>query len=408
MADKKKDKRKRNLEKGITQRADGTYCFRQRLKGEKPICVYAKTLEEIRAKKKVIEENRGQDVSANSGDITLDELAKEYFRENKKIRDTTKRQYMIVYNGRISPYLGQRKINSLRGRDFKFLFEQLYSLNMKRASIERVKTIASRIMKQALSSEYIESISFVNVGWDSFLSNKEPKVKEKVHALTTEEQREFMRYIKQNQRHSWLVPIATILLGTGMRCGECFALTWNDVDFENNEISIDKTLVYYGVNNGKFGFAINPPKTDAGKRTIPMLPEVREAFLQLKNNPLFPPCKAIVDGYTGFVFGNDKQNLYIPYNLNARIRTIIKLYNEEEAKKAEKENRQPLQIKPFSLHCLRHTFATNYCQHENNYKTIQSIMGHSDISITMNTYADSKKEAERKSFKALEGKMFFD
>lgn len=405
MAQKKKDKRNRKLEPGITQRADGTYCFRQRLKGEKPICVYAKTLEEIRAKKKEIEENRGRNVRANSGDMLLDELAKEYFDEKMSIRDTTKTQYAVSYKTKISPYLGGRKINSLQNSDFAQLFKKLSALNLKYKSMEQIKIVATQIMKWGVVNEYIKDYSCVANGWSIFRDRREPVKIEKVHALTTEEQTAVMRFLASDDKYKKIHLIFTVLLGTGMRCGECFALTWDDVNFESEEINVDKTLVYCN-SNGKYEFSLNEPKTESGTRIIPMFPQVKAALLELKNEEIFPPCKTIINGVSGFVFSNYKQEVYIPYNLNTRIKEIVNLCNEEELILAKKENRPPLQVKPFSLHCLRHTFATNYCQLEPNPKTVQAVLGHSDISITFNLYVDAKKENIKESFRTLAEKMF--
>lgn len=402
MAQKKKDKRNRKLEPGITQRKDGRYCYRKTEKGKKPICIYARSLDEIRAKIEKLSKMDWQEENVDSANITLDELAKVYFSKNKKNRSTTKQQYLIVFNKHISPKLGSKKINSLCSKDFRNLFEYLESEGLKRGNMERVKNVAVQIMSQAIAEEILADVSFVHAGWKAYSINIPPKKKEKVHALTMEEQEAFINYIKTKPRHKWLVPIVDVLIGTGMRCGECFALTWDDIDFEKNYIRINKTLVYYGVNDGKYGFAINPPKTDNGKRTIKMQSSVKDALLQLRDNPIFGQCKAVIDGYSGFVFGNDKQNVYIPYNINARLKTIVKTFNEEEKKKAELENRKPLQIKPFSLHCLRHTFATNVCRVTTDYKSVQSYLGHSDITVTMNTYVDATEEGKDKLIRLLE------
>ena len=73
--------------------------------------------------------------------------------------------------------------------------------------------------------------------------------------------------------------------------------------------------------------------------------------------------------------------------------------------KAEKENRDALLLPCFSCHNLRHTFATRYCENENNIKVIQEILGHKDIATTMDVYAEATKDTKIKSFKELEGKI---
>lgn len=80
-------------------------------------------------------------------------------------------------------------------------------------------------------------------------------------------------------------------------------------------------------------------------------------------------------------------------------------YNEAELEKAEKEKREPQLLPPFSCHNLRHTFCTRLCENETNLKIIQDIMGHRDISTTMEIYAEATKEAKAHSFANLNGKL---
>ena len=86
---------------------------------------------------------------------------------------------------------------------------------------------------------------------------------------------------------------------------------------------------------------------------------------------------------TGFIFYNRFGKLHNPSALNRVIKRIYTDYNAEEIVKAAKEGRQPVLIPHFSCHHLRHTFCTRFCEHETNVKVIQSIMGHADITTTM-------------------------
>ena len=81
------------------------------------------------------------------------------------------------------------------------------------------------------------------------------------------------------------------------------------------------------------------------------------------------------------------------------------IHNEQEEKKKKKEKRNPVIIRYFSVHNLRHTFCTRFCENETNIKVIQDIMGHSDISTTMNIYAEATDSKKKESFKNLQGKI---
>ena len=79
--------------------------------------------------------------------------------------------------------------------------------------------------------------------------------------------------------------------------------------------------------------------------------------------------------------------------------------NEWEAERAKKERREPVVVPHFSVHNLRHTFCTRFCENETNIKVIQEIMGHADIGTTMNIYAEATEQKKKESFSNLKGKI---
>ncbi|MBD5162010.1 MAG: tyrosine-type recombinase/integrase [Oscillibacter sp.] len=115
--------------------------------------------------------------------------------------------------------------------------------------------------------------------------------------------------------------------------------------------------------------------------------------------------ESIVDGYTGFIFKNRYGDPMSAHNVNRAIDRICNEYNEEETILADKEGREPFLIRHFSVHNLRHTFCTRFCENESNIKVIQEIMGHADIETTMNIYAEATEQKKKESFANLEGKI---
>ena len=91
--------------------------------------------------------------------------------------------------------------------------------------------------------------------------------------------------------------------------------------------------------------------------------------------------------------------------INRAIKRIIRDSNKEEKILTEKENRKILANRDFSVHNLIHTFCTRFCENESNLKVIQEIMGHSDITTTMNIYAEVTNEKKKEAFCNLEGKI---
>ena len=158
--------------------------------------------------------------------------------------------------------------------------------------------------------------------------------------------------------------------------------------------------------DSKSEFHIVTPKTSAGVRIVPMLDEVKEALQQeWELQKIIGYNESIVDGYTGFIFQNRYGLPLSPHNVNRAIDRICEAYIEDEKAKALSEGREPVLIRHFSAHNLRHTFCTRFCENETNIKVIQDIMGHADIGTTMNIYAEATESKKRESFENLQGKI---
>ena len=170
-------------------------------------------------------------------------------------------------------------------------------------------------------------------------------------------------------------------------------------------IDVNHTLVYYdhrteGSKRGCY-FNVNTTKTPAGRRKVPMLGFVKEAFLMEKERQelLDLHCEATVDGYTDFIFINRFGQPQHQATLNKAIRRIIRDCNDEQLLKDE--NAEVL-LPHFSCHSLRHTFTTRMCEAGVNVKVIQDTLGHKDISTTLNIYTDVTKELRKSEFEGLD------
>ena len=137
-----------------------------------------------------------------------------------------------------------------------------------------------------------------------------------------------------------------------------------------------------------------------------MLAEVKHALLQERLRQMeegFNDC--VIDGYSGFIFSTRYGDVLNPHCVNRAIERICRDYNAEEKQKAKMEKRYPELLPHFSCHNLRHTFCTRFCENERDLKVIQEIMGHADITTTMNVYNEATKEKRVASFANLEGKI---
>jgi integrase len=419
MAEKRKDSRGRNLRDGEDQMKDGRYRYRYNDKDGKRQAVYSWRLVPtdkapagkreglcLRDKEEAIEkDNRDGIDGKKAAAITLNDMFELYMAGKHELKQSTRTNYQYMYKNYVHDSLGLKKIGNIKYSDVKRFYNMLIrEKGFKPNSMEIINTILHPTFTLAVRDGYIRTNPTDGAMQEIKKSHNWEKPKR--HALTIEEQEAFINYMAGSDIYRHWLPLFTVFLGTGCRVGEIIGLRWKDCDFESGTISINHNLVYRQQDNGSCEMHITTPKTAAGCRTVPMLGEVRKALLQERKRQMKEGgSSAEIDGYTGFVFTNRFGYVHNPQTINRAIERIYTACNEEEAARAEKEHRKPLVIRHFSVHNLRHTFCTRFCENETNIKVIQEIMGHSDISTTMNIYAEATESKKRESFENLEGKI---
>lgn len=405
MAERRKDSKGRVLKDGESYRSDGRYQYRYSLGDGKRHTVYAATLADLREKEKVIQRDLMDDITATACNITLNQMFKLYMSGKSELKQSTRTNYNYMYKKYVHDTLGQRRISSIKFSAVKkFYISLIEERGFKPNSMEIINTVLHPVFTLAVRDGYIRT----NPAAGAMLEIKKGHnwEKPKRHALSVREQEQFIGFIAKSKTYSHWLPLFTMFLGTGCRVGEIVGLRWEDCDFKNQMISINHNMVYRQQDNGKCEFHVTTPKTSSGVRIVPMLEEVRKALLQEREKQMATDFnETVIDGYSGFVFTNRFGYIHNPMTINRAIKRIIRDSNKEEKKLAEKENRKPLAIRDFSVHNLRHTFCTRFCENESNLKVIQEIMGHSDITTTMNIYAEATNEKKKEAFCNLEGKI---
>ncbi len=401
MAERRKDTKGRVLKENETQRPDGTYSYRWRTANGKRNAVYGRTLEELREKEQKVLRDKSDGIKTNAQNVTLNDIFDLWVNIKRGLKDNTFQNYIYMYEQFVRDYLGTVKITKLKRSDIRRFYNYLIDeRGLKVSSVDNIHTVLHQVIALAVEDEYLRT----NVSDNALKELKQSRnlYTEKKRSLTTQEQKLFLDYLKKNPMYQHWYPIFSLMLGTGLRVGETTGLRWEDVDFENNIISINHTLVYYNHNKGGCYFGINTPKTRAGERTIPMIDSVREALLQEKENQIMQgiECKVTVDGFTNFIFINRFGNVQHQGTLNKALRRIIRDCNQDILDNANNSQTEVL-LPRFSCHILRHTFTTRLCESGINIKVIQSVLGHADISTTLDIYADVTKDlknAEMLSF----------
>jgi len=403
----RKDSKGYTLRTGECQRKDGRYSFSCTDRYGKRHTIYAKNLVEMREKEKELLKDLADDLDVNfAKKMTLNDLYDKYMSQKYDLKQSTKSNYMYMYDHFVRPDFGKRKITEIRYSDVKqFYYSLILEKKIKANTLDNVHTqlhpafqlaVRDGILRTNPSDMVMAEIKKSHI-WE----------KPKRRALTIPQQKAFMQFLEDSSEYKGWLPIITILLGTGMRIGECLGLRWEDVNFEKRFISVNHNLSDRPVGeNGKTERHIQTPKTEAGNRMIPIFDEVFDAFLleyELQKSIGF--CKEEIDGYSGFIFSTYGGTLYSATAVNRAIHRATNAYNSIEEVAAKKEKREPLLLPDFSAHSLRHTFCTRLCEVTSNVKYIQDIMGHADFQTTMDIYAEVTQEKKTEITEELEGKL---
>ena len=419
MAEKRRDSKGRVLWAGESQRPDGKYEFKYADNNGERHSVYSWKLvatDRVPEGKQVTESLRDmekrikKDLEDNllvyeTRKMTLNSFWDEYIAMKHELKDSTRSNYIYMYDKYIRPEIGQKNITVIKYSDVKkFYMTLIYEKGFKPNSMEIVNTILHPVFTSAVRDGYIRLNP--SDGVMAEIKKSHAWEKPKRHALTERQQELFVNFTAQSHQYSHWLPLITTMLGTGCRIGEILGLRWEDCDFEQNIISVNHTLIYRNFTDEPCHYAVTTPKTKAGERIIPMLADVKDALkTEYKQQIEDGFNESVIDGYSGFIFKSRYNTVLSPHGVNRVLDRIIKAYNTQEEQTAKRERRKPELLPHFSCHNLRHTFCTRFCENETNLKVIQEIMGHADITTTMDIYNEATKEKKMESFAGLEGKI---
>lgn len=394
---KRVDNKGRKLPDGFSQRADGRYQVRFTVNGKR-FTVYDMNLTSLKAKFIEKQNDLNKCIFNNLDGIILNDWFEYWLCNYKsdKIKKVTYKNYENYWKWYVAETLGKLKIRDIKRVQIIALYNSLMS-GEKHISIGTLRYVNNLIFSVFEQAEFNDIINR-NPASKILKEIVKPEQKQKI-ALTVDEQNIFFEYIGGNKVYNKYESMLIVAFGTGVRVGELTALTWDDIDFENETISVNKTLHYvrYMTQSGHH-YVITSPKTLASIRKIPMSKEVKEAFENQKNYQKSMDLKGNmdIDGYHDFVFTTLQKTPYTPDGVNAELGRIINSYNVEETEKVITESREPVILRKFSAHFMRRTFATRCFENGMDIKVVQGILGHARIETTYNIYITCNTEKAKK------------
>lgn len=302
---------------------------------------------------------------------TIREIA-DAWREDKQpyVKQSTLAAYMLILENHILPYFGND--DTLSEKSVQTFVLQKLNAGMSAKSVKDILIVLKMVMKFGVKNEWMSYCEW-EIKYLPTETNKELEV------LTVANHKKILDYIRQNFTFRNLG--IYISLSTGLRIGEVCALRWSDIDIEAGTISVQRTIERIYVIKGDkkhTELVINTPKTKNSCREIPMSKELIS---------MVKPLKKIVNS-DYYVLTNEPSP--------TEPRTYRNYY---------KRLMEQLGIPKLKYHGLRHSFATRCIESNCDYKTVSVLLGHSNISTTLNLYVhpnmEQKKRCIAKVFKAL-------
>lgn len=328
-------------------------------------------------------ENKCRYYSQYNENMKFSELAEWYFNNYSEVelKSVTAMNYKSQYNNHIKEYLGHKRLKEFTPLMLTDYLKMLHTKDgLSASTCRKVYIVVQSIFKRGLEQGFLRENPCHNV-----ILPKDKNKSKKRYSLTVEETIRFIQMVKNSDKDADVKRIIIFLLFTGTRIGECLALNWEDIDFENRSIHIRHTLA-----KGPNGLFLDTPKTSSSYRTIGMNDT---AFDILKEQKAY--CADLK-----YALGNKYAHpeMVFPSGLgNYRDRSSV--YHSLGRITVGTE------FADMTLHKLRHCNATILLNSGVELKMISEHLGHSGVEITANIYADVLQSQKIKMANILELKL---
>ncbi len=391
----RRDAKHRVLRRGESVRADGKYQFKYHING-KPHFVYSWRLEptdKLPVGKKPclslreLEKQIGYDLDTLSDpmgkNITVGELVERYLCTKTGVKPNTLANYNFVQNLLKKETFSEKKISQIKTSDAKLFLIKLQQDGKGYSTIKTVRGVLRPAFQMAVDDDVLHKNPF---GFELATVVVNDSVTRE--AITKEQMRKFLKFIHDDNVYCKYYEVVYILFHTGLRISEFCGLTLRDVDLENKILNIDHQLQ----RTANMKLVIESTKTNAGTRKLPMTEDVAQCFRAIIEDREAPGNEKIIGGYMGFLFLDKNGNPEVAMHWEHRFNHMVKRYNE--IYRVQMPNIMP--------HVCRHTYCSNMAKSGMNPKTLQYLMGHSDIWVTLNTYTHLGLEDAADELKRME------
>ena len=391
---KRRDKKGRILRNGESQRADGRYAYvytdsrgKQRfiyswkLEATDPLPAGRRKCISLREKEKELMRDLEDGITPYGGDLTVLELVQMYILQKMGVRHSTKAGYKTVVNLLKKDDFGARRIDKVKLSDAKRWLIRLQENGRGYSSIHSIRGVLRPAFQMAVDDDLLRKNPFEFQLCTVVVNDSVTR-----EAITKKQERMLLEFIKNDQHFCKYYDGIYILFKTGLRISEFVGLTTKDLDFEERTINVNHQLQ----RGSDMVYIIEDTKTTNGTRVLPMTEDVYECFQRIISQRKRPKKEPKVDGVSGFLYLDKNDMPMVALHWEKYFQHIITKYNSIYKEELPK-------VTP---HVCRHTYCSNMAKAGMNPKTLQYLMGHADIGVTLNTYThigldDAKEELER-------------
>ena len=391
----RRDSKKRKLWAGESQDKDGRYVYKYTDAFGKRKAVYSWRLTEadatpkdkkkdlsLREKEKQIQRDLSNNIATDGGNMTVLDLVKRYVSQKRGVRHNTEANYKFVINIIAKEPFGQKRIDKVKLSDAKAWLIKLQDDGRGYSTIHTVRGVIRPAFQMAMDDDLIRHNPFEFQLCTVVVNDSVTR-----EAITRKQERQFLDFIKNDKHFCRYYDGIYILFHTGLRISEFVGLTIADIDFKNRKINVDHQLQ----RKRNMEYIIEETKTEAGVRQIPMTEDVYECFQRIVANRKKPKVEPMIGGRTGFLYLDKNEMPMVALHWEKYFQHIRVKYNSIYR----------VQMPTITPHVCRHTFCSNMAKSGMNPKTLQYIMGHSDISVTLNTYTHVKFEDAEEEMKKV-------
>lgn len=393
---KRRDKKGRILRNGESQRSDGRYAYvytdcrgkqkfiySWKLEPTDPLPAGRRKCVSLREKERELLKDLEDGIASCGGDLTVLDLVQKYLLQKTGVRHSTKAGYKTVVNLLKKDDFGAKRIDKVKLSDAKRWLIQLQENGRGYSSIHSIRGVLRPAFQMAVDDDLIRKNPFEFQLCTVVVNDSVTR-----EAITRKQERMLLEFIKNDKHFCKYYDGIYILFKTGLRISEFVGLTIKDLNFEERTIDVNHQLQ----RRSDMVYVIEDTKTTNGTRVLPMTEDVYECFQRIIDQRQKPKKEPKVDGRSGFLYLDKNDMPMVALHWEKYFEHIITKYNSIYKEELPK-------VTP---HVCRHTYCSNMAKSGMNPKTLQYLMGHADIGVTLNTYThigleDAKEELARVS-----------